>query len=517
LTSNSDNRTDVFDLALENELAPYIHQFHLHTLPFTTDIPGQQFYTNPEQEQHLNHLTHLLQSSDLVLVLSGETGSGKSSLILQLINRNTPGLDYCQITASEQMNPEALLTQLTRCFELPEQLNIQTTLELLKDHANILRTNNRVPVAIIDDAHELPADSLKVLLSLQQPQENSTPDHWHVLLVTNPAFTADLLQLNDRLHFVHLNPLDLAQTRDYINHRMIISGFEGESPFSDKDIDFIFQQSQGLPKRIHQLAHQILMQKNPPVASAQPVTIKQAPETRLHQRKGFIAGTLAIILILGAALLFQDDINSLFDNSRNKQASTAQESLPLPENSKTAYLLRKIPDPAPAKPAITNKPAPIVKQLPVIHDKKPVVVKAGIKIQPQVSKKPPVAIQPTPKPVISTSRIDTNFEHKLKKNMIFTRSWIMQQQPSHFTAQIMASSQVNNLIKQASLPGMKGKTAIYGIQRKGKNWYVLLFGHKSDRLAIKTAIAGLPAHLQKNRPWIRSFSAIQSEISAGKK
>ena len=517
MISNSDNQTDVFDLALENELAPYIQHFHLQTLPFTTDIPGQQFYTNPELEQHLNHLTHLLQSSDLVLVLSGETGSGKSSLIQQLINRSTPGLDYCQITANEQMNPAALLTQLTRCFELPEQLDIQTTLELLKDHANILRTNNRVPVAIIDDAHELPGDSLKVLLSLQQLHENSTPDHWHVLLVTNPAFTADLLQLNDRLHFVHLNPLDLEQTRDYINHRMSISGLEGVSPFSDKDIDFIFQQSQGLPKRIHQLAHQILMQKNPPVTSAQPAATKQAPDTRLHQRKGFIAGTLAIILILGAALIFQDDINRLFDNSHHKQASTAQESLPLPENSKTTYLLRRIPDPVPAKTSITNKPVTAVKQLPVIPDKKPVMVKTGIKIQPQVSKNPPVAVKPLPKPVISKPRIDTNFERKLKLNMIFTRSWIMQQQPSHFTAQIMASSQVNNLIKHARLPGMKGKTAIYSILRKGKPWYVLLFGHKSDRLAIKTAIAGLPAQLQKNKPWIRSFSAIQSEISAGKK
>jgi len=512
LNTKSNNTTDVFDIALENELAPYVKNFHLNELPFTTNVPGQHYYINPEHQQHLNHLTHLLQSSDLILVLSGEAGSGKSSLIQQLINRNIPGLDFCQIQANEQLHPAELLIQLTRCFELPEQLGIKASLDLLQDHANILRSNNRVPIAIIDDAHELPDESLKVLISLQQANEHSATDHWHIILATHPAYTADLLQLNDRLHFIHLNPLDIDQTRDYLHHRMQIAGFEGDSPFTEKDIDFIFQQSEGLPKRIHQLAHQVLMQKTPTVAPKQTTKHTQMPDRASLKHKGLISGIVIIFLILGSVLLFQDDINLLIDGQSLKKTKPAQESLPLPvipPNKKDSYLLYKLPDPAPARPAVKQNPVSVVKKQVIIPDRKVVTKKTAIKAK--------VVKIPVTTTIAKKQSQPSHFEIKLKKHAIYTRTWIMQQTPAHFSAQIMASSHADSLIKQASLPELTGKSAIYSIIRNGKPWYVLLFGHKSDKLAIKTAIAGLPTRLQKNKPWIRSFAAIQADINAGKK
>ena len=511
----------MFDLALEEELAPYVKNFNMHDLPFTSSIPDNNFYLNADLEQHINHLIHLLQSSDLVLVLAGEDGSGKTTLIQQLINRQTPGLDFCMIQASEQLEPAALLTQLTRCFELPEQLDNKTTFDLLKDHANILRTNNRIPVAIIDDAHELPADTLKLLLSLQQENKDASPDHWHVILVTHSAYTADLLQLNERLHFIHINALTPEQTADYINHRLYIAGLESNSPLPDKDIDFIYQQSEGLPKRIHQLAHQILMQKTPAATASVQVKETPLPQTSGKKHKGLIIVSTLLALLLGSVLFFQDDINRLIESQPDRKTVSQQQSFPLPimkSEKKNRYLLHKIPDPEPAKPVTAQKQQVVINNQtnPVV--KKPTNIKKTVlTTSAQARQKTDTTEKITTKPVTPSAVKLSPFETKLKKHAIRTYKWIMQQNQQHFTAQIMASSRADSLIKQATLPALAGKTAIYAIKRNGAPWYVLLYGQKTDKLAMKAAIAGLPGHLQKNRPWIRSFAAIQAEIRSGKK
>jgi len=105
----------------------------------------------------------------------------------------------------------------------------------------------------------------------------------------------------------------------------------------------------------------------------------------------------------------------------------------------------------------------------------------------------------------------------LAKNHIHGKKWILKQNKNDTTAQIMASSKPDALIKYATNSVLKGKTAIYRVKRNNNNWFVLIYGVAHNKASIMRDIRTLPAPIQRNRPWPRLFNVVQNEIKAGKK
>ena len=79
MTETSTNNTS-------NGLAPYLSMLGLHTEPFSSDTQDEFFFLDPQRTQRLNMLYHLAQNSELLLVVTGEKGSGKTSLLQHFID-----------------------------------------------------------------------------------------------------------------------------------------------------------------------------------------------------------------------------------------------------------------------------------------------------------------------------------------------------------------------------------------------------------------------------------------------
>lgn len=92
--------------------------------------------------------------------------------------------------------------------------------------------------------------------------------------------------------------------------------------------------------------------------------------------------------------------------------------------------------------------------------------------------------------------------------------WILAQDPSRYTVQIMAVRDLADLRRFARKGQVDLKLAYYRISRKGQPWFILVGGAFEGREGAARAVRRLPASLRKNAPWIRSLESVQKEIRA---
>lgn len=92
--------------------------------------------------------------------------------------------------------------------------------------------------------------------------------------------------------------------------------------------------------------------------------------------------------------------------------------------------------------------------------------------------------------------------------------WILEQDPAGFTTQIIAGLDLDALQAFAQSVGLAEQVAWYRTQRNGSDWYALVTGAHADMAAARDAVAGLPAPVQGNQPWVRSFASVHGDIAA---
>jgi len=124
---------------------------------------------NLSRSQRLNLLLHLAPYSDALLV-TGEAGIGKTTLLHQFLARVEPTWRVCAVSASPVVNNEVISQCLTREFAKEEGLSPDGSkqVESLREHIRALRESSLSPILVIDDAHELSREVLGFLLQLVQ-------------------------------------------------------------------------------------------------------------------------------------------------------------------------------------------------------------------------------------------------------------------------------------------------------------------------------------------------------------
>lgn len=135
---------------------------------------------------------------------------------------------------------------------------------------------------------------------------------------------------------------------------------------------------------------------------------------------------------------------------------------------------------------------------------------APAKTEPQPIEKP--QIKPPPiKPVVA--------KKETKKNTIYRESWLLDQDSSYYTLQVLGVRNEESLldfIKRHQLLQIKN-VAYYKTAYKGKRWYPLLYGVYPTKSEAADAVKELPDKVQKSIPWIRKMSAVQKEVQTAAK
>jgi general secretion pathway protein A len=242
----------------------YCQFYGLRERPFNVTSDPAFFFLSKKHKEALSHLSYGVSQRKGILVLTGEVGTGKTTLcryFLSHLGRKVKTAFILNPYFSEMELLEAIVKDfgLRGAFSSRLALIARLNKFLLRES---LAGNNIV--LIIDEAQNLNSNLLeqvRLLSNLETEKEKLL----QVILVGQPELTRrlnlhDLRQLGQRIMVrFHISPLEQGEIKNYINHRLSVAGSAGRIEFTDEAIRAIWEYSTGTPRLINTLCDRALL------------------------------------------------------------------------------------------------------------------------------------------------------------------------------------------------------------------------------------------------------------------
>src|SRR6266403_3892684 len=241
----------------------FLEYYGLREQPFGVTPDPRYLYFSQTHREALGSLFYGIQSGCGFLTLIAPPGLGKTTLLAQLLERlrNTAQTAFLFHT---QCDSREFLSQLLLDLGLhSEDQNLARMYEAI--HSVLLRNarTGRRFVLVIDEAQNL-ADSVFETVRLLSDFETPQTKLMQIVLCGQPQLAdrhahPDLIQLRQRISIVtKLQPLNNLETLMYIEHRMVVAGHSGPSPFSYDAVNLITAHSAGIPRNINNVCFNAL-------------------------------------------------------------------------------------------------------------------------------------------------------------------------------------------------------------------------------------------------------------------
>jgi DamX protein len=496
----------------------WISYYGLREDPFGDVGPDGPFLLTPQLGQRLNLLLHLVQYSDLMLVVTGVRGAGKSALLARLLADAGPRWRAAVIAGDDELEPDLLLARIATAFELPDRGGQTDRMVVLEAYLQGLRKGSTRPVLAVDQAHLLPAASLDQLARLAGERKRLG---LAVVLLGEPP----LLERVGRsvgsalLHVIDIPPLSEEQVAEYLELRVGWAGLKGRNPLRGEAVRVLQKTSRGLPGLLNPAARQFLA--NRAEAAGRGFLGRLRPLARGGGHRLALAGAglgLAIV-VGGTAWLLSGPIETpaptvalgseAAEPPRGSSAppgDTRPAGPPAPRIEIVTPGRAPVPvTPPPAAPPVAPPPA----EPPAPAEKAP-SEPAASKAEPPVPPSPPSAAQQSPPVAPATPARPPSPAAEPRRGA--DEAWLLQQSPESYTVQLFGSHDRQAAERFKGSQRLKDRVAIYRTSRGGKDWYVAVLGSYSTREAAQRAIQGLPAEVKRQNPWPRSLGSVQESI-----
>jgi len=234
--------------------------------PFMAEQANQTPFVSPKWEQQLNLLVHLATSQDSMLLVLGVSGIGKSTMMRQFIETLGHAGGICKIHGGATITTDVLQDLVARHLGFAvSQVDPEQFSSKLLEQMGRMRGEGHDFYLVIDNAHKLPKASLAFLLELVEIQG---ADHHpiHIVLFGGPQLEAMIGDITSQhlgevlTHSIQLEPLSLEYVKNYVEQRLSLAGFTEGIPFTQNQLQQIYQISGGIPAKVNSLARQLLLQ-----------------------------------------------------------------------------------------------------------------------------------------------------------------------------------------------------------------------------------------------------------------
>ena len=267
----------------------YTQFYGLREKPFSLSPDPRYLFLADSHREALAHLLYGIEQGEGFIAITGEVGTGKTTLCRTLLQRIEPGTEVAFI-----FNPQLSALELLQAIsaelgletgdrtrrELTDQLNRFLLTKRQEDHRVLL---------IIDEAQNLAPDALEQVRLLSNLETN-TAKLIQIILIGQPELDVileqpSLRQLCQRISVRwRLAPLSTSETREYVRHRLRIAAGAPRDLFTELALREIHRRSQGIPRVVNLLCDRALLAGY--AASAKAIGLGLVTQTQKELRGG---------------------------------------------------------------------------------------------------------------------------------------------------------------------------------------------------------------------------------------
>lgn len=553
----NNNKTQTTELNSQS-----IQHLGLSKQPFMSEILSDEaFYKIPALEKISDNLIHQVQFSDLLLIVEGLQGSGKTALFRRLIQSNIQNIKLLSIQA------EATDTLVQVQQKMSLHMQDLGDANHLDDNLKSLQMFDQTPLVIMDNSHVLSDITLQELFRYQQQLKSEHEVTLKILLFANTGMAQTLQNISDiqpdQMYVQHIPEFNAKQAHEFIMHRLASAGYNGEPLFDESEFELLLKKSIGTPSII--------------MRYAAPAIDKIVNETTHPPTSSLVKTIIIFSFVIGLAgaatgyLYFSGELNFAEEDQTEtpalaepadvfiteadetdepealevippineasvdiEEATDAESNTLEAEQGIKTFTKEEITEPeeltaemmAPHSPIdppveeiepqmeITN-PAPLIEKESEIFE--PEAIEAEVikpaPIKTPVIKEKPIAAQKIvqPEPIQQTATLHPALK---KLNVMGTNNvlWIKQQSSRAWTMQLLGAREPATLLKFVRKHRLGTKVAWYKTDLKGAPYYVLIHGSYPSRDTARASITNLSPQLRALKPWVKSMKSVQQAI-----
>jgi len=242
----------------------YEKYFQLRERPFALSPDPEYLYPSRGHQEALSYLRYGVEGHAGFVVITGEIGSGKTTMLQALLGRLDRNITVARLV-NTMLDPRELLEAIVLDFGIdPTGMSKPVMLQRLAEFLVQQRQAGRLTLLVIDEAQNLSLPALEEIRMLSN-LETEKSKLIQIIMIGQPELREklslpQLTQLRQRITVsYHLQPLDAEETANYINHRLKRAAIGSPVTFGRDVTDLIHARSRGVPRIINVIADATLL------------------------------------------------------------------------------------------------------------------------------------------------------------------------------------------------------------------------------------------------------------------
>ncbi|MCP4213977.1 MAG: AAA family ATPase [bacterium] len=242
----------------------YENFFGFNERPFQLVPNPEYLYLSRSHEEAIAHLKYALSHGDGFVELSGEVGTGKTTLCRAFLEELEENSEIAYIF-NPRLSSMELLQTINDEFDIPSDApNAKGLIDTLNTFLMEKKASDKNAILLIDEAQNLDKDVLEQLRLLSNLETNKSK-LLQIILVGQPELgkmldSYELRQLRQRITLSwYLTPLSRKETKEYIRHRVDIAAKKAGDRFSEAAYRIVYNYSGGIPRLINIACDRMLL------------------------------------------------------------------------------------------------------------------------------------------------------------------------------------------------------------------------------------------------------------------
>ncbi|TCM22314.1 putative secretion ATPase (PEP-CTERM system associated) [Novosphingobium sp. PhB165] len=240
--------------------------YGLRARPFQLTPDPAFYFESATHRKALSYLGYGLAQGEGFVVITGEVGAGKSTLVAHLMATIDPAQLTAALVVTSALDGEEIVHVVAQEFGLPVAGHDKASaLGAIEHFLHGEARAGRRCLLIVDEAQNLSISAIEELRMLSNFQLGAHP-LLQTLLLGQPEFRTTLLesdqleQLRQRVIATHhLTAMTAGEVRSYVEHRLACVGWQGRPAFDDEVHGAIHAATGGIPRRINQVLNRLLL------------------------------------------------------------------------------------------------------------------------------------------------------------------------------------------------------------------------------------------------------------------